>query len=386
MITNPQGVALDGENTVGGTSTGAQLALPSGNGYPGGNFFDSFIINTTPPSVVAGSLTMDPASDTNIVGDDITMSTLPTFDGTISEPNPSWCPSPARPPSSTSASSDGQRRVDHLLRARARCPRPTSPSSSAGCGHRHLDDRRRVPGHGGRRRSQYRARDQHQRAAHLFGTYNVGSSGVLSPLPGTDSGYYVARVRIIDQSGNQSNPNDPNAQVPFVVDNTPPTVTFTSPTSGQVITSLTNGVLSFTITTNKNIDLTHFTAASIELINAGPDGILGTADDVTIPINPSSITVTYLDKGTGGPGAEQITFSSDRDTLTNNLYAVTLLNTGTGRGSRHRRQRAGQPRDAQSSRSPCRRWPRTCSSKREPTPTTATWQPAKTPTRRSARP
>ena len=104
----------------------------------------------------------------------------------------------------------------------------------------------------------------------LFGTYNVGASGDLSPLPGTVSGYYVARVRIIDQSGNQSNPADPNAQVPFVVDNTPPTATFTSPTAGQVVTSLTNGVLSFTITTSKNIDLTHFNASSIVAHQRGP--------------------------------------------------------------------------------------------------------------------
>ncbi len=92
VITNPQGVALDGENTVGDTATGSQLALPSGNGYPGGNFFDSFIINTTPPAVLAGSLKLDPASDTNIVGDNITDSTLPTFDGTVSEPNPQLVP------------------------------------------------------------------------------------------------------------------------------------------------------------------------------------------------------------------------------------------------------------------------------------------------------
>ena len=43
---------------------------------------------------------------------------------------------------------------------------------------------------------------------------------------------------------------------------------------------------------------------------------------------PASITVTYLDKGTGGSGAEQISFASE-GTLTNNLYAVVLLNTGT---------------------------------------------------------
>ena len=160
----------------------------------------------------------------------------------------------------------------------------------------------------------------------LFGVYNVGASGDLSPLPGTDSGFYVARVRVVDQSGNQSNPSDPNAQVPFVVDTTPPTVAVTVPQANQVITSLTNGQIQFTITANKNIDLTHFTAASIQVINAGPDGILGTADDVTVPINPSSFQVTLLDKGTGGSGAEQITFTT-QGTLTNNLYQITLVNT-----------------------------------------------------------
>ena len=88
VITNPQGIALDGENTVGDTATGAQLALPSGNGYPGGNFFDSFIINTTPPAVAAGlAHARSRPATRNIVGDEITSSTLPTFDGTVSEPN-----------------------------------------------------------------------------------------------------------------------------------------------------------------------------------------------------------------------------------------------------------------------------------------------------------
>ncbi len=54
VLASPQGIALDGENTVGDAPTGAQLALPSGNGYPGGNFYSSFIINTTPPSVHVG--------------------------------------------------------------------------------------------------------------------------------------------------------------------------------------------------------------------------------------------------------------------------------------------------------------------------------------------
>ena len=129
VITNQQGVALDGENTVGGTSTGAQLALPSGNGYPGGNFFDSFFINTTPPSVEAGSLHMDPASDTNIVGDNITMSAQPTFDGTIDEPNPTLVPRRPDGHSRHRDRADGQRSVDHLLRSEPGACRPT-PSSS----------------------------------------------------------------------------------------------------------------------------------------------------------------------------------------------------------------------------------------------------------------
>ncbi len=85
--------------------------------------------------------------------------------------------------------------------------------------------------------------------------------------------------------------------------------------------------MQFSILFDKNIDMTHFTAASIQLTSAGPDGILGTADDVTVPINATSIQVTYLDKGTGGKGRELISFTSS-GTLTNDLYQVTLLNTG----------------------------------------------------------
>jgi large repetitive protein len=164
----------------------------------------------------------------------------------------------------------------------------------------------------------------------LFPVYNVGLSGNLSPLPGSVSGYYVARVRIIDQSQNQSNPSDPNAQLPFVVDNTAPTAAFSTPTTNQVITTLNaSGQITFTFITNKNIDLTHFNASSISVINAGPDGILGTADDVKVPINPASITApVLLDAGIGGKGREEFSFSTE-GTLTNNLYEVTLLNTGT---------------------------------------------------------
>ncbi len=330
VVANAQGVALDGENTVGGSSTGAQLALPSGNGYPGGNFFDSFIINTTPPSVLPGSLQMDPASDTNIVGDNITSSASPTFDGTVNEPNPTLVPvsgqtavldvgvaimnngvlttyyNPSQLPANLSSYAQYIRpNAGTALSGTTGAFQVTVGVDGAGTGL--VTNTNPLPD--------------------LFPIYNVGLDGLLSPVPGDDNGYYVARVRLIDQSGNQSNPNDPNAQLPFVVDQTAPTATFTSPTTNQVVTSLNNGQLSFTFITNKNIDLTHFNANSILLVSAGPTGVLGSPTQVTIPINPNSIQVTLLDKGIGGKGAEEITFQS-QGTITNNLYQVTLLNTG----------------------------------------------------------
>jgi large repetitive protein len=332
VLTNPQGIALDGENTAGGTATGAQLALPSGNGYPGGNFFDSFIINTTPPSVLSGSLKLDPVSDTNIVGDQITSSTSPTFDGTVSEPNAQLVPVAGQ----TAILDIGVAVLVNGVLTTYFDPTqlPTGLASltkyirqNAGTG---------VSGAGGVFQVTVGVDAANTglvtstaALADLQGFYNVGPDGLLSPLPGDDSGYYVARVRVIDQSGNQSNPNDTNAQSPFVVDHTAPTIGFVTPTPNQVITSLgSTGQISFTITTNENIDQTDFTAASIKLVNAGPDGVLGTADDVTVPINPTSIAFTLLDKGPGGQGRESISFTTS-GTLTNNLYQVTLLNTGS---------------------------------------------------------
>ncbi len=331
VLTSPQGIALDGENTVGDSPTGAQLALPSGNGYPGGNFFDSFIINTTPPSVLAGSLTMDAASDTNIVGDQITYSSAPTFDGTVDEPNAQLVPLAGQtaildigievlvngvpttyfdpttlPASEASLAQYIRPNAGTAISGAGGVFQVTAGIDAANTGL--VTDTNPLPG--------------------LFPLYNVGASGLLSPVPGTDSGYYVARVVLIDQSGNESDPTDPNAQDPFIVDTTTPTLTVSQPTTDQIISSLNStGEINFTVFTNKNIDQTHFTAASIQLINAGPDGILGDTDDVTIPIDPNSIKFILLDTLTGGKGAEEIQFSSEGP-LTNNLYQVTLLSTG----------------------------------------------------------
>ena len=268
VITNPQGIALDGENTVGDTPTGAQLALPSGNGYPGGNFFDSFIINTTPPSVLAGSLKMDPASDTNIVGDNITNVDLADLRRHDQR---------AQPDTRAAGRPDGDPRrrhrvvvngvADDLLRPQPASEQPqrATPSTSARTPAPGMSDAGgNFPVTVGIDAANTGLVTNTTAAARPAGVYNVGPDGLLSPLPGDDSGYYVARVRVIDQSGNQSNPTDPNAQVPFVVDTTPPTahvhVARRRPGDHQPDQRRRS---QFTITTSENIDLTHFTAASI---------------------------------------------------------------------------------------------------------------------------
>ncbi len=331
VLTNPQGIALDGENTAGDTSTGAQLALPSGNGYPGGNFFDSFIIDTTPPSVLAGSLKLDPASDTNIVGDNITSSAAPTFDGTVSEPNAQLVPVAGQ----TAIVDIGIAVVTNGVLTTYFDPTLLPAADKSLAQYIRANAGSGISSTGGAFQVTVGVDGANTGLVTnttplptLQGVYNVGPDGLLSPLPGDDSGFYVARVRVIDQSGNQSSTTDPNAQAPFVVDNTPPTITFAAPTANQIITNLgSSNEITFTLTTSENIDQTHFTAASLQVINAGPDGILGDADDVTVPINPSSIKFTLLDKGTGGQGREQISFTT-QGTLTNNLYQVTLLNSG----------------------------------------------------------
>jgi hypothetical protein len=330
VIANPQGIALDGENTAGDVPTGAQLALPSGDGYPGGNFFDSFIINTTPPLIQPGTLKMDPASDTNIVGDNITTSAQPTFDGTVEEPNAALVPVAGQTViinvgitldvNGVETTFFDPTKLPAGLKNYAQYIRQNAGSATSGTGGVFQV----TVGVDGANTGLVTNTNP---LPDLFPIYNVGSSGVLSPLPGTDSGYYVAQAVIIDQAGNESNPLDPNAQLPFIVDKTAPTASFTNPTPGEVITSLVNGQLSFSFVTNKNIDMTHFNASSIQLLSGGSSGVIGGPGNVTIPINPSSIQVTYLDKGTGGKGAELITFSSEGN-LTNNLYQVTLLNTG----------------------------------------------------------
>ena len=314
VITDTQGNALDGQNTVNGDPNGAQLALPSGTGTPGSNFYDTFVINTTAPTISAsGPLRLAASSDSNVVGDATTNVNKPTFTGTISVANPVIDPL-AGQTVILDVSTLGNGIFDRLNAGTALTDaggnfNVTVGTDAAGTGL--VTNTGPLPD----------------------SFYNVGPDGILNT--GDDTGHSQFRVRIIDTSGNASNqPTDPNSSFPAnartkaVIDTAPPTITNFTPTPGTVISPDANGNVVFTITTNKNIDPSTLNATSILVVRAGPDGVLGTADDVSVPINTSSISVTYLGNAASRLGPEQISFDVS-GSLPNDLYQVTLKGTGT---------------------------------------------------------
>uniref|UniRef100_UPI00301CE5A3 right-handed parallel beta-helix repeat-containing protein n=1 Tax=Paludisphaera sp. TaxID=2017432 RepID=UPI00301CE5A3 len=336
VLSNPQGVALDGENLTNGNdpATGVQRPLPSGNGDPGGNFYSTFIINTVPSQVVPGTFGLSAESDSNIVGDRVTSDTTPTFVGSISNTNTGLVPLGGQTAivdiGIVSLNGNGDR-TTYWSADSAPANLRSFIRPNAGTG-RTLDDGSFAVTVG---------QDAAGTGWVAVGStlrsspYNVGGSGQLVPIPGSVGGYYVARVRIVDQSGNISNNLLSSAQTPFVVDDAlpqnggvPVVVTIDSPGAGSVITN-PPADYRFQISANKNLDLTRLTATQIQLVRAGADGTFESG--TTIAIDPSSIDVQLLDSaalgGGGGKGRERITFRA-ATALTNGLYQLTILGTG----------------------------------------------------------
>lgn len=318
VLKDPQGNILDGENTANNDPNGAQLALPSGDGFPGGTFYDTFIINTAAPSLVKGTFQLDSSSDSNISTDKITNVNTPSFSGNVAAPLSSIVPLAGQ--TVILDLSTGTNGVFDRLNA------GTALTDSAGhflvtvgvdgANTGLVTDTSPVPNSG----------------------YNVGKDGKLGTID--DSGYTLARIRVIDQSGNVSNTiTDPisaflnnGALAGAVIDTTSPRITSFSPAPNSTISpSPTTGKLTFSFTTDKNVDPSTLNANSILVNRAGPDGVLGTADDVSVPIDVSSISVTYLGNvaPTGGPkGPERISFTVS-GSLPNDTYQVTLKGSGS---------------------------------------------------------
>ncbi len=311
VLRDPQGNALDGENTVGGLATGAQLPLPSGDGVPGGNTYVTFTIDTNPPKIVPNTFFLDPSTDSNRI-DGVTNNTTPNFQGNITDIFP-----PANPVAGQTVIIDISTKGDgvfDLLNA--------GTGTTDANGHFSVKINTPLPD------SQY----------------NVGANGYLAfdytknpPVyQTTNYGYSMARVRIVDQAGNVSNKvTDPlssyiaaGAVTSFVVDTTGPTITAATPSNNQTTGVTANGV-PVTITFNKNVDPATINANSIKVLRSGGDGVFGNGNDVPVTIDPNSISFKYLG---GALGAESVTFNiigSQANPLANDQYQVTIAGAGT---------------------------------------------------------
>jgi len=312
VIRDPQGNTLDGEDTSNNDDpNGTQLPLPSGDGFPGGNFYDTFVINTSTPVITAGSFALAPQSDSGVVGDNITANNKPSFTGAVSVTQPAIDPL-AGQTVILDVSTRGDGVFDRLNAGTALSDANGNFVVTVG---------------------------QDGAATGLVtnvtalpdSPYSVGPDGRIGTAD--DSGYSLFRIRVIDTAGNVSNqPTDPiqsflnsHALTGAIIDTAPPTITSFAPTPDGLITPTSSGI-TFTFTTNKNIAPASLSAASILVTRAGPDGVLGTRDDVSVPVNASTITTRYLGGGRLGP--EQVTFQVT-GTQPNDLYAVILKGTGT---------------------------------------------------------
>jgi hypothetical protein len=294
VIKDLQGNALDGENTPNDDPNGAALALPSGNGIPGGNFFLQFTIDTHPASLVPGSLHMDPNSDTNRVGDAVTANTTPVFDGQITDIFP-----PTNPLLGDTVFLDV---YDYTTNQFVQVGQGVTNAT----GNFSIAPTAPLPN-----------------TPYVVGPDGLLENGLLNNGPigfDPDDAYLgLVRVRIVDQAGNVS---APSAWFPYIVDTTPPVVTSESPAPGTLAST---SPVTITFTTNKNIDPNTLNAGSVSVTGAGPDGIFGTADDVPVSLAGATFSITPLKNGALGP--EQISFTLPAG-LANDQYQVILRGTG----------------------------------------------------------
>ena len=159
-----QGNALDGENTPNDDPNGVQQALPSGDGHPGRNFYLKFTIDTHAPSIVPGTFMLAPSS---VTGES------PLRHATTCRP------SRARSPTSS--------------RRRTRSQGDTVFLDVLEPGHRSVGP--------GRPDDDQRHRQLHGHGELAAARYALQRRARRSPRHGDDTGYGIARVRIVDQAG-----------------------------------------------------------------------------------------------------------------------------------------------------------------------------------------
>jgi large repetitive protein len=300
VIRDPQGNALDGENTLNDDPNNPQLALPSGDGFPGGNFYLTFLFDTNIPKLVPGTLVLDPATDSNI-RDGITNIANPTFDGVIMDTFP---PAPAAVGETVilDISTKGNGVYDRMNAGTA----ITKPIFDAQGNLIPNEASFQVTVNG---------------AALPDSPIVIGASGKEQLVGGDLTGFSTARVRIINQAGNSSNVNDPNNSTAFVVDTHGPRVVSSTPLPNTE-PSFNGSSIFVSLNLNKNIDPKSVNTSTVKVIRSGGDGIFGNANDVPVPI--TGLTLSAPQPFTGH---ETISFSIPAP-LPNDLYEAILVGTG----------------------------------------------------------
>ena len=292
VVRNPQGLALDGENTAGGQPGGATGPLPSGDNFPGGNFFLTFAIDTNPPSVVAGTFALAAASDT-AARDNVTSNNRPSFTGQITDVVP-----PSDPLTGQrifiDISTKGDGNYDMIGVAQGTSDRLGNFTANYLPGIPALPD---TP-------------------------YNVGPDGLLGTAD--DTAFSVARLRVVDQSGNTSSGTDPNSFIRLVIDTTGPRIVGATPISGAQATPTAAGTVAISIAVNENILPSTFNTQTITVTRAGGDGIFGNGNDVTVAIDPASLVIQNLFSPTG---SEILKFNVAGAT-TSDVYRVAFAGDG----------------------------------------------------------
>lgn len=291
VLRNPQGLALDGENTVGDQPNGPTLTLPSGDGFPGGNFFLPFTIDTHPPQIVSGSFALAGSTDTG-ARDAVTANNRPSFIGTVTDIAP-----PANPLLGQTVFIDVMTGFNGVF-DRLGVAKGTTDANG-----------------------NFTATFDPAQAPLPDTNINVGPDGLLGT--GDDTGYFVARVRIVDQSGNVSSPSDAGAQIGLIIDTKGPRVTGSSPLPGALAAG---GTVPIAITVNENLLSSSVSTNSIKVVRAGGDGVFGNANDVPVAIDPTSIVLDNLHTASG---AEILRFNVTGATASD-VYRVTVSGSAGG--------------------------------------------------------
>ena len=296
VLRDTQGNVLDGENIVNGDpdGNGPQRALPSGDGDPGGNFFVTFSVDTTAPSVVPRTFILSAASD-GTPRDLITNNNRPSFTGTITDVFPPTGPAVGQTVV-LDISTKGNGVFDRLNAGTA--------TTTA------------VPGNP----------SQGQFTVSVTGAplpdspAKVGANGILNIFDGDTTGFSYARIRVVDQSGNSSNVADPNALTPFIVDTRAPQVFATIPVPNAQVSSA--GQIVVTLALNENLNPGSVNANNVRVTRSGGDGIIGNANDAIVPVQ--SIILSPVQAATGFQAIAVVLSAG----LPNDIYNVQLIANG----------------------------------------------------------